>query len=280
MRYFDFVDNSDGKEVKKECRLLAFDPDILGSNRSKLNDYSIFIPKLDKNISQKQLDDLFRKAGGDIKSLKISKNVDYSSKGYGFITFTSPEIATKVLNAKLGKIEIKDNEPGFKNDEEQPIVPYKPRDIRDYRRSFNNIYVKNLPADIDDDEAGNKKVQELFGQFGNIKSLKIMKNDKGPFAFICYEHPDDALNKQYGADAALKACETMHDKEIDGVKLYVKEALKSQDREFEKKKEMLRYKNSKKRCNLYVKNFPFDTTEENLMELFKAHGELEKVKVF
>jgi hypothetical protein len=40
------------------------------------------------------------------------------------------------------------------------------------------------------------------------------------------------------------------------MKIYVKEALKKEAREQEKKKEMMRYKNSKKRCNLYVKNFP------------------------
>jgi hypothetical protein len=44
----------------------------------------------------------------------------------------------------------------------------------------------------------------------------------------------------------------------------VKEALKKSDREIEKKKEMLRYKNSKKRCNLYVKGFPSETTKEQL----------------
>lgn len=110
MRYFDFVEKDiEGKDVRKECRLLPFDPDILGSNRSKLNDYSVFIPKLDKKMTQKMLDDLFRELGGEIKSLKISKNVDYSSKGYGFITFTSPETATKILNAHLGKIEVQED---------------------------------------------------------------------------------------------------------------------------------------------------------------------------
>lgn len=52
------------------------------------------------------------------------------------------------------------------------------------------------------------------------------------------------------------------------------------DREIEKKKEMIRYKNSKKRCNLYVKNFPPTTTTKNLEELFGRYGEIESVKLF
>jgi len=48
----------------------------------------------------------------------------------------------------------------------------------------------------------------------------------------------------------------------------------------EKTKEMLRYKNSKKRCNLYVKNFPPNTTKEQLEELFSKYGEIENIKIF
>jgi len=44
----------------------------------------------------------------------------------------------------------------------------------------------------------------------------------------------------------------------------VKPALSKKEREIEKQKNMLRYKNSKKRCNLYVKNFAQGTTKEQL----------------
>ena len=42
----------------------------------------------------------------------------------------------------------------------------------------------------------------------------------------------------------------------------------------------MRYKNSKKRCNLYVKNFHPKTTEEDLTELFSKHGEIESIKLY
>lgn len=73
----------------------------------------------------------------------------------------------------------------------------------------------------------------------------------------------------------------LHGKKIDETHAwYVKPALSKQDREIEKKKEMIRYKNSKKRCNLYVKNFPPTTTTEQLKELFGKFGEIESIKIF
>jgi hypothetical protein len=55
----------------------------------------------------------------------------------------------------------------------------------------------------------------------------------------------------------------MHGKKIDDtLTWYAKPALSKQEREIEKKKDMMRYKNSKKRCNLYVKNFPATTTND------------------
>lgn len=44
-------------------------------------------------------------------------------------------------------------------------------------------------------------------------------------------------------------------------------------------KETLRYKTSKKRCNLYVKNFPAEWGEDNLKTLFEHYGAIEKIRV-
>lgn len=56
--------------------------------------------------------------------------------------------------------------------------------------------------------------------------------------------------------------------------------MKKADREIEKKKDQMRFKNSKKRCNLYVKNFPANTTDVQLKEYFGKFGEIESVKIF
>ena len=42
----------------------------------------------------------------------------------------------------------------------------------------------------------------------------------------------------------------------------------------------MRYKNSKKRCNLYVKNFPPTTTNAQLQEVFAKFGTIESIRIF
>lgn len=105
----------------------------------------------------------------------------------------------------------------------------------------------------------------------------MMKNDKGAFAFVCYGDPN---NREAGPQAAMRAVQELDGKQLEGKELYVREALKKSERLMEKTKEMLRYKNSKKRCNLYVKNFPPTTTKEQLEELFGKYGEIENIKLF
>ena len=44
--------------------------------------------------------------------------------------------------------------------------------------------------------------------------------------------------------------------------------------------EILQHNNLKKRCNLYVKNFSVETTEEDLRNIFYPYGEIESLKLF
>lgn len=72
----------------------------------------------------------------------------------------------------------------------------------------------------------------------------------------------------------------MNEHTVDGNKLYVKEALKKSERAAERQRETIKYKNSKKRCNLYVRNFPPDTNEEMLRQIFSEQGEIENLRMF
>lgn len=60
------------------------------------------------------------------------------------------------------------------------------------------------------------------------------KEEEAPFAFVCFE---DASDKEYGPRCALNAVQQENDKEYEGLKLYVKEALPKQQRALEKKRE-------------------------------------------
>ena len=42
---------------------------------------------------------------------------------------------------------------------------------------------------------------------------------------------------------------------------------------------MIRFKASKRRCNLYVKNFSINYEKEDIVNLFKQYGEIENVRL-
>ena len=95
LRYFEF----DGKP----CRGLPFDPELLGSNISKLNDNNVFVRKIPVDMKPQELEKEMSRFG-KIKSLKISRHDDYTSKGYGFVCFEEQEGAIHALEA-LGDSE-------------------------------------------------------------------------------------------------------------------------------------------------------------------------------
>jgi len=110
----------------------------------------------------------------------------------------------------------------------------------------------------------------------------IFKNEIGQYGFVCY---DDEKNKDktYGPACVNKAIDALMNREMtpgaDGLKLYVRHALSKSQREQEKLMETIRYKSSKKRVNLYVKNFPNSWTEVELRQEFGKYGELENVRL-
>ncbi|MEO8399599.1 MAG: RNA-binding protein [Ignavibacteriaceae bacterium] len=76
-----------------------------------------------------------------------------------------------------------------------------------------NIYVGNLSKEVNDDD-----LQNLFAEFGNVKSVKVIKDlfsgeSKG-FGFV--EMP--------GTAEAQKAIETLNTKDLKGKKIVVNEA--------------------------------------------------------
>jgi len=259
MRYFELAPG-------KPSRALPFDNDLLGSNPQKIVDHNIFVRRIPKELSPMQLEEHFARYG-DIKSLKISLNSDHQSRGYGFVCFQDPSSAAEALNAE-----------GSAN--ENQVIRYQPRDKRDFRKIYNNIYAKNFPM-----EYSEQQVHDLFSQFGRIESMKYMRNDKGPYAFICF-NSEDRMDREYGPRCAQEAVAKLNGESMingeslpDNKKLYVKEALKRTDREAERLRETIKYKSSKKRCNLYVKGFPDTMAENDLRELFARYGEIESLRM-
>ena len=121
-------------------------------------------------------------------SLKVSIDKDYKSNGYGFIRFTSTEMAKAAIEQHMANLGI-----------EIDVNPYEPRDST--KKAVSNIFVKNFPVSWDD-----AKLRETFSPFGNILSIFRQTDEKIglPFAFICYGQAD-SQDVNYGISCATKA---------------------------------------------------------------------------
>ncbi len=278
IKYFDITD---GQGKVWQCRALPFDKDLIGGQKNIINlKQNVFLRKIPEDCNSQKLDEMFSKIG-PVKSAKVSlvpvlKNeqnpntgkkltvVDETqpciSAGYGFVCFENEDDAKKVIGStEFGAIE---------------AIKFSPKDPKEIKRQSNNIYIKNF-----DQKWDNNKLGELFGKYGKIKSIYLKEDPSNPdrkFAFVCFEDPQ---NREAGFDAAERAVQELNDKEVDGNKLYVQPALSAIQRQGVILREQQRFKNSKKKCNLFVKNFPATFREEDLRPYFAQHGEIESIKI-
>jgi len=131
---------------------------------------------------------------------------------------------------------------------------------------------------------GEEEVRAIFEKYGRIEKMVYKTNEKGSYAFVCF-NSEDKNDREYGPMCAERCVAELHNAdELNGIplkdkRLYVKEALKKSDREAERLRDTIKYKNSKKRCNLYVKGFPENVTEEDLRQIFEEFGEIESLRL-
>lgn len=224
---------------------------------------NIFIKNLDKSIDNKELHDTFS-AFGNILSCKVATDPQSNSKGYGFVHFETQEAAEQAILKVNGK-QLKDK-----------IVyvgPFLKRTDRTAGKEmrFTNVYVKNLDADVDDQEFEN-----LAREFGDITSAIVMRDDNGKskgFGFINY----------LDADSAQRAVDTLQGQERNGRKMYAGRAQKKAEREamLKQKYEEIRQERIAKYqgMNLYIKNLVDDVEDDKLREEFAAFGTITSAKI-
>ena len=131
---------------------------------------------------------------GPIKSLKVSNNADGSSRGYGFICYQEEQSA---IDAVAGTI----------SDNDAIAIKFEVKQARNMLSLINNVYVKNIPEEMTDDE-----IKGLFSPHGHISSMVISKNPKVSgvkYGFVCYSDPkvtaESTPEKQIPADPTYGA---------------------------------------------------------------------------
>lgn len=219
---------------------------------------NIFIKNLHKSISEAELFETLHQFG-KIVSLRIPTDANRKSLGHAFVHFQQKAcadhaIATLNGNSMLDQIVYAAHH-----------IPRKERQerIKEQRGQFTNIYVKNVDTAVTEEE-----FRKLFEPFGEITSAVLQVADgvsKG-FGFVNYKTHDEAQ----------KAVDGLHDKEVNGKKLYVARAQKKTEREEELKSSFEAAKMEKQAkwqgVNLYIKNLDDDMDDDALRAAFEGVG--------
>eukprot|EP00347_Sterkiella_histriomuscorum_P012469 403368457 len=259
-------------EVAKKMKYFEMNGFQCRSIPLKITDYNsiskkLLIKNLQKNVTQKQLDQKFEEVlGGDyVMTAIIEFNPDQQSKGRGCVILNNEEGAKLALEkAAAGEFDFEVH---------AQKVQQTSREVqRKFSRTYNVISIKNFPIYWD-----KEIIEIIFRKYGNIKSTTIIMStnkksqSESPFALVCYELPQDI---NYGPMSALVAIIQENDKEYDGFKLKVKEA------NYKSVNVRVILSNAKIIRQLDVKNFPENTTEEQIKAYFEKYGEIESFELF
>jgi len=227
---------------------------------------NVFIKNLDKSIDTKAIYDTFS-AFGNILSCKIAQDQQGVSKGYGFVHFETEEAATNAICKVNGMLL------NMRKVFVGKFIPRseRVRELGEKAKMFTNVYVKNLPDDVKDEQ-----LKDLFAPYGTITSHKVAMGEDGKskgFGFVAFEeagHAEEAVN-------------ALNNLEMSGKQLYVGRAQKKGERQAELKKKFDQMKMDRitrtHGVNLYIKNLDDSIDDERLRKEFSEFGLITSAKV-
>ncbi|GAV04231.1 hypothetical protein RvY_14542 [Ramazzottius varieornatus] len=228
---------------------------------------NIFIKNLDKMIDNKSMYDTFS-GFGNILSCKVAQDENGASRGYAFVHFETEASAQNAIEKVNGMLL---------NGKKVFVGKFVPRSERvenpSSPRTFTNVYVKNLPKDVDDD-----KLQAMFEKYGKITSHKVMVDDQNVsrgFGFVSFEAPESAEHAVNELNNSTEHGGT--------VPLYVGRAQKRTERQLELRRQFEDKKKERQNrymgVNLYVKNLDENIDDEQLKKEFNHLGQINSAKV-
>uniref|UniRef100_M1CCI5 Polyadenylate-binding protein n=2 Tax=Solanum tuberosum TaxID=4113 RepID=M1CCI5_SOLTU len=130
-------------------------------------------------------------------------------------------------------------------------IMFSHRDPSLRKSGYANVFIKNLDSSID-----NKALQDTFGAFGTVLSCKVAVDSSGQskgYGFVQFDQDE----------AAQKAINRLNGMLINDKQVYVGYFIRGQER---------RGTVCDKFTNVYVKNLPESTSDEDLKKLFEKYG--------
>ncbi|XP_064240287.1 polyadenylate-binding protein 4-like isoform X2 [Aotus nancymaae] len=190
---------------------------------AKANEFTnVYIKNFGEEVDDESLKELFSQFGKTL-SVKVMRDPNGKSKGFGFVSYKKHEDANKAVEEMNGK-EVSGKiifvGRAQKKVERQAELKRKFEQLKQERISRYqgvNLYIKNL-----DDTTDDEKLRKEFSPFGSITSAKVMLEDgrsKG-FGFVCFSCPEEAT----------KAVTEMNGRIVGSKPLYVALAQRKEER--------------------------------------------------
>ena len=184
---------------------------------------NVFVKNLDPKVSQEEFEVMFGKFGPIISAIVQADNSG-SSRGFGFVSYSSHEAAQVAVDEMNGKeihgkmIYVGRAQKKAEREEElrRQFESLKLERLSKYQGV--NLYVKNLSETVDDE-----RLRQEFSPYGNITSCKVMLDEKlvtKGFGFVCYSSPEEAS----------RAAVEMNGRMLLGKPLYVSVAQRKEER--------------------------------------------------
>ncbi|CAI9281873.1 unnamed protein product [Lactuca saligna] len=214
---------------------------VAGANQSFVTT-SLYVGDLEFGVTDSQLYDMFNQVG-QVVSVRICRDLGTRrSLGYGYVNFSNPNDAARAIGVL-----------NFTPVNGKSIrIMYSHRDPSIRKSGTANIFIKNLDKTID-----NKALHDTFSTFGNILSCKIATDSIGQskgYGFVQFDTEEAAQSAIDKLNGML-----MNDKQV-----YVGHFLRKQERDSSSTRTKFN--------NVYVKNLPESTTDEDLKKTFGEYG--------
>ena len=212
----------------------------------------LFVSDLPENISDSELQVFFSEFKTSIVLIQINsggRTNESKPSSTATVIFKDPKQADEARNSlNLRKLKGK-----------TVRIMWHERDSSQRYSNDSNLFIKNIPLSVKP-----REFYELFLQFGEIVSAKLMEDENGNhfgYGYIHYSEPTSA-------EKALNHCEK---NKYFGETLDVKY--------FQKKTERHNPGIMTGNKNVYVNNIPLNTKDNEIKDLFKKYGDITYMKL-
>ena len=211
-------------------------------------------------MSQADIYSLFSQHG-NIVSCKLETSKAGVSRGFCFVQYETKENAQTAITSL--------NNTDHHGKQIQVMVHSKKSEREDAGEHFRNLYVKNIPLELD-----TKDLEAVFAEFGKIESCekKVIDDKKTDFGYVMFETHEQAK-------AAIEALDQK--KEIKGKTLFVSKFIYSSENEQKSTQAppISQQLNQTFKSNIFVRNIPKTVSEKDFTESMAKAGKIISLKM-